>query len=449
MAHPAPCPRCSVLLIALCCAAQALAQDNKPPTPDAPAPLTPGVHWLSFDHTFKDQTTTRKYGLYLPTNIADAAKTNKKLALLVCLSGRGGLGESLDRVYIESAIGMLRQDKLLGQSVDFLILRPVSATYGGWDDEQTAAYIVAAIGRVAEHYPVDKDRIHLIGMSLGGQGVWHVAKAGPGLFASIAAISGRGHPDPDAVAKAVQGSAVLITVGANDGDFTTGSDAMAQAMRRAGVDVHHVVVPGGDHGAYYNFYYRSEVYQWMLKHRRSAPPPADRADDATLLRWGLDRPGDPRRHRFDQKLQGQCETFAPHWFVESSAMFDEAGFHDSWMRREKVFITQPIHEQIPCRFMTTVPIPAGQKTTLHLDVGHYASDPWRLVVNVDSTKQLDQQIGSPISDSNLPHWQSVEVDLTPFAGKKVFIEILNAKVAQHRSRAGWSRIELISTPVQP
>lgn len=55
--------------------------------------------------------------------------------------------------------------------------------------------VIAAIDRVlAEHPEVDRDRVHLTGLSLGGFGAFDLAARRPDLFASVVPICGGGDP---------------------------------------------------------------------------------------------------------------------------------------------------------------------------------------------------------------------------------------------------------------
>ena len=52
------------------------------------------------------------------------------------------------------------------------------------------------IAEVAEHYPVDPDRVYLAGVSMGGMGVWSLAMAFPKRFAAAAPIAGGVYSPP-------------------------------------------------------------------------------------------------------------------------------------------------------------------------------------------------------------------------------------------------------------
>src|SRR5205823_3941888 len=71
----------------------------------------------------------------------------------------------------------------------FIVVAPQSPGRG-WNPEA----LDALLDEVVSHYKVDKDRIYLTGLSMGGFGTWTLAAAHPGRFAAIAPICGGGDP---------------------------------------------------------------------------------------------------------------------------------------------------------------------------------------------------------------------------------------------------------------
>jgi len=411
------------------------------PVADTTRPMTPGTHWLTFDYQYEGRTEPMPYALYLPPNIEQAAARGRKLPLVVSLSGRGGLGLNFDKVHAESPIGLVRRYRDFAREVDYMLLRPMGPPDVGWDNDRVSGYVAEAVTRVMQHYPVDEKAVHLIGMSLGGEGVWHVASKTPGRYATIAAISGRQHPDPAAVAEAVDGATVLIAVGGADGPFTRGSRQMAEAMREAKVDLIYLEIPGKRHGLFAQYFHRPAMYHWLVKHRLGEPAPDDAADATALRTWAYTPPGDPRYDRFSKKLQEQFSDFKRYWHVDNCAMSGAVGLREDLYGRDRLFITQPFNADVPCRIMFTTTIRADRNTTLELEVGHEPESSWQLVVNVRNEPLLKQRIG-PGPDADSP-WRTFKVDLSDYAGEEVFIELLNAEGDQPSHRALWSRIELI------
>jgi poly(3-hydroxybutyrate) depolymerase len=437
----------SQTLAALCVVLSCSVAQAREPIADTKKPTTPGVHFLKFDHDFGGKTQTMPYGLYVPPNLKKAMARGEKLPMVVSLGGRGGLGLAYEQVYVESAIGLMQMNKDYGKSVDYLQLVPMGALADEWRTARSGDYIVQAARRVIKHYPVDPNRVHIIGMSLGGEGVWHAAKAGPGLFATIVSLSGRRHPKPDAVAKAAEGSAVVIAVGGEDGEFTYGSRIMAKAMREQKIDLFYVEVPAKGHGLFYHYLYRPAVYDWMLLHERGQPAPAGRGDVKTFMAWGQT----PWRNReyaaFSKALVERFQKFAPHWYIENCGMGEHVGPHQKLLGEKNVFVTRPLARHVACRIMTTRTIPTGKRTALHLDVAHVGRGEWQFTVNINGKQRLATRVGPVEDDPQATPWLSYQLDLTEHAGKQVFIELINARGRRSAGHAAWGRIELVSKAI--
>jgi predicted peptidase len=94
-------------------------------------------------------------------------------------------------------------------------------------------------------YTVDADRIYLIGHSMGAIGTWALAAKHPDLWAALAPFSGLGVP-----ATVVRMRHIPQFVVHGDADPTVsvnGSRAMVAEMKKLGVEVTYVEVPGGNH----------------------------------------------------------------------------------------------------------------------------------------------------------------------------------------------------------
>jgi len=414
------------------------------PVPHDPPPTEPGLHFLLSDHEAETDGKVNRmaYGLYLPDNIKQAKADGEKVPMVVYLCGAGSRGLLWSKLIREGPINRIRRDKNLAKATDFIVLHPLVMPTGRWENQEMGEWAAAVTKHTIATQPVDPDRVYLIGSSMGGEGVWHAALAGPELYAVVASFAGRQHPEPDKVAEAVKASSVLIVVGTADAEFTTGSRNMADAFRKVGTDTLLVEIPGRGHGTRQYYAPRVAFYDWLKLHERGAAPPKDRADAEELLNWAVRKPVDPEYHAFEEDMQKQFTKFKKWWWIENSGMVDRVGLHDEYMGEDDVFVTSPLNREMPCRIMFTAELPKNKKTKLKLEVGNEEKSHWLLEVNIDNVRRLRERI--PHKKRRNENWHEFEVNLSDLAGKKVFIEILNRSGRDpNDSRALWKRIDLV------
>jgi len=105
--------------------------------------------------------------------------------------------------------------------------------------------VLEVVRRMRDDYNVDASRIYLIGHSMGAIGTWHLAAKYPDLWAAVGPFSGAGSP---ASVASMKGIPQIVVHG--DADPTvnvSGSRNMVAEMKRLGVPVTYIEVPGGNH----------------------------------------------------------------------------------------------------------------------------------------------------------------------------------------------------------
>jgi hypothetical protein len=338
-------------------------------------PQKPGTHHLALDVEWKGMERTYTYGLYLPPNFADL-KEGEKMPMLVYLGGLGERGVTPTQLYILGPLAEMERHAGLKQWVNFAILVVQCPAEVRFENPQMGNVVAQTTRHVAQHWPIDPKRIHLLGMSMGAEGVWHGALAGPGLYATVTALAGRAHPDPPAVAKALKGTTVWVMVGDQDGDFTIGSRNMVKALNRHDVDVVHTILPGFHHNIWRATMSKRQFYEWIMLHARDQPPPKDRATGKQLVEIAFLPVENPRTAEFNKDVTESFEKWLPYWQIENCGRKGGVGPIDQFGLGQDVFLTYPLSPLTPCRLMTTWKIPEGKKTTLKLRAGCH---PARLV----------------------------------------------------------------------
>jgi WD40 repeat protein/serine/threonine protein kinase len=114
--------------------------------------------------------------------------------------------------------------------------------------------------------------------------------------------------------------------------------------------------------------------------------------------------------------------------------------------RPLVVRTHPLQPGVPCILKRTVDLPAGAKAKLRLSVSHHANGDWQLIVKANGQKLHDSIVGPATTKNN---WADVEIDLTPFAGKTVDLELHNHPNGWYCEWGYWGRVEIVSDPARP
>jgi len=158
---------------------------------------------------------------------------------------------------------------------------------------------------------------------------------------------------------------------------------------------------------------------------RIKPPPAKRRRGSAA--------------KFD--LSTAVATFAPGWSVKNCGADMDPGLRAEWRGRKNVLVTHPLSETAGCTLSKKVDVPPGKKTTLHLAVTHAPRGDWTLVVNADGVQLAKHKIGkATVKDG----WLDLDVDLSPLAGKRVNLELINQADGWSWEAGYWAQIRIVS-----
>ncbi len=223
------------------------------PSPRAqPAPGTQTAQ--SFSREVR-VTVAANYLLALPDGYSEGAR---EWPLMLFLHGAGERGDSLDLVKMHGPPKLVAA----GQNLPFIVVSPQSPRHQWWDTDM----LNALLDEVVETYRVDKSRIYVTGMSMGGFGTWALAAAYPDRFAAIAPVCGGGNPERICAARGVPTWAFH---GALDEVVPLAlSEEMVRALEVCGGDVRLTVYPEAGHDSWTETYANPALYEWLLQHRR-------------------------------------------------------------------------------------------------------------------------------------------------------------------------------------
>lgn len=198
---------------------------------------------------------TLDYLLYLPPNYDQ----QEKWPLLLFLHGAGERGTDVNLVKMHGPPKLIDQ----GKQFPFIVLSPQCPKEHEWEP----IVLTALLDEIESKYKVDRDRVYVTGLSMGGFGTFELAAYTPNRFAALMPLCpGGGEPYwPKRYAHVP----VWLFQGAKDNEFTVNkANEMAQAIRDANGFLTYTIYPNGEHNIWTETYNNPAVYEWLLHHKR-------------------------------------------------------------------------------------------------------------------------------------------------------------------------------------
>ena len=217
--------------------------------------------------SFKRQITTTvsaNYLLYLPHDYDQ--KKSKRWPLILFLHGAGERGTN---VWLAAAHG---PPKIVKTKPDFqfIVVSPQCPNGQSWSDDT----VLALLDEISAKYRVDKSRVYLTGLSMGGFGSWSLATSHPERFAAVAPICGGGDPIRILLAdkkrlEVLKSLPIWAFHGAKDNVVKLErSEQMVNAFKKIGNDAKLTIYPEAGHDSWTEAYNNPELYEWFLQHTR-------------------------------------------------------------------------------------------------------------------------------------------------------------------------------------
>jgi predicted esterase len=220
--------------------------------------LQPGRQ-IAHAWTCSDQASV-PFLIYVPANYQPAENS---YPLMLFLHGRGESGEDLAKVKKWGPPQMVER----GESLPFIIVSPQCPADDWWASEAQTARLTELLDWLTESLPVDRERIYLTGLSMGGYGTWALASRQPNRFAAIVPVCGGGSTDT-----AAQLTQLPIWAFHGDQDQVVPlkqSQEMVDAIRQAGnTQIRFTILEHVGHNSWSSAYALPELYSWMLQQQR-------------------------------------------------------------------------------------------------------------------------------------------------------------------------------------
>jgi len=198
-----------------------------------------------------------KYLLYLPK---DYNSTGKPFSLIVFLHGAGERGDNLDQLKVHGIPKIAEADS----NFPFVVIAPQCPAEKWWT--YYIEPLKALIDDVKDEYNIDKSRVYLTGLSMGGFCTWSLAAQYPDDFAAIVPICGGGEIRL-AMLKRYK-MPVWAFHGAKDDVIPIArSQEMVDAIKTAGGNIKFTIYPELRHNCWDAAYGDPNLYKWFLEQK--------------------------------------------------------------------------------------------------------------------------------------------------------------------------------------
>jgi predicted peptidase len=209
-------------------------------------------------------TYALEYLVALPKGY-DADK-DKHWPVVLFLHGGGERGDDLSKVRKWGPPAMI--DK--GHEFEAIVVSPQCPADSWWEAQTHALFLL--LDQIESRYRVDKDRIYVTGLSMGGYATWAMAGQAPDRFAAAVPICGGGTRWQG---MRVGRAKLPIWIFHGDEDKAVPVDEAHQMLKhleRAGHDEAKVTIyPGVGHNSWSATYADEAMWTWLFEQRRNKP----------------------------------------------------------------------------------------------------------------------------------------------------------------------------------
>lgn len=213
--------------------------------------------------TTKVGDKTYGYQIYVPAKLSGTEKP----PVILFLHGIGQRGEG---GFVKGAAAILIRQYL--ERLPAIVVLPQCEKGRYWSDPLMDKMVMATLNETVSEFGADRERLYLIGVSMGGYGAWSLAAEHQRTFAAIVPICGgsplRTGDRFTSIARRIGTTPTWVFHGADDRVVPVSeSRQMVAALRGANGVVRYSEYEGVGHNVWLNAMKEPELLPWLLSQR--------------------------------------------------------------------------------------------------------------------------------------------------------------------------------------
>jgi len=208
------------------------------------------------------RTDTLKYLIAVPD---DYKKDGDAVPLILFLHGAGERGDDLKKVKLHGPPKMVEK----GHDFGAIVVSPQCPAGSWWTDETDM--LIALLDKIEKEYNVDKDRIYVTGLSMGGYGTFALAARQPDRFAAAVPVCGGGMLFD---ARRLSRLPMWVFHGEDDRVVPVEESRrmVKYANERGGENAKLTLYPGVGHNSWDRTYGDEKMWEWLFEQKLKQSP---------------------------------------------------------------------------------------------------------------------------------------------------------------------------------
>ena len=138
----------------------------------------------------------------------------------------------------------------------------------------------------------------------------------------------------------------------------------------------------------------------------------------------------------DRQQQADLQKVAPGWKMTNCGPDMDPGLRAEYLGHQPVFMTHPLNKDVGCSLSRAIEVPAHGRTFVRMLVASDKRGNFQLIVKAAGEPVLEQTVTPETG------WGVVEVDISPYAGKTVLVELINQPNGWSWEAAYWAKVDV-------
>ena len=189
--------------------------------------------------------------------------SKEKLPLIVFLHGAGERGSDIAKLRVHGIPKLFSADPDW-RGLRVVTLSPQCPENTTWN--RLAPEVMQLIVHVCDEYGVDRDRVSLTGLSMGGFGTWEIGMQNPDFFSALAPICGGAMTWR---VGALKNMPMRVFHGEDDPVVPAQNSIEAvEKLRQEGGSPELTIYPGVQHDSWTHTYEQTDLIEWLVAQKR-------------------------------------------------------------------------------------------------------------------------------------------------------------------------------------